>query len=90
MTDREKLLRAAQDKRERAARARRWAQGLSLNADRERLVQHAREIEEEARQLEQQVAQRHPTAHRATGEGMQQVQQQQQHQAEPKSDGHKP
>ena len=60
MADREELLRAARERRETAARIRRLAQGLSLNADHERLKQQATEIEEEARQLERQVAEGDP------------------------------
>jgi hypothetical protein len=52
MVDREELLKAIREKREIAARVRRLAQGLSLNADHERLMQQANEIEEEPRQLE--------------------------------------
>jgi len=56
MADREQILRAAREKRETAAGVRSLAQGLSLNADHERLMQQAREIDEEARQLERQAA----------------------------------
>ena len=95
MADREELLRAAREKRETAARIRRLAQGLSLNADHERLMQQATEIEEEARQLERQVAEGDPTARPPVPRGMpmqtQQVQQQQQQQQQAEGNsGEKP
>jgi HPt (histidine-containing phosphotransfer) domain-containing protein len=44
----------AQEKRDMAARARRLAGSLSAEADRERLIRTAQQLEEEARQLESQ------------------------------------
>jgi HPt (histidine-containing phosphotransfer) domain-containing protein len=44
----------AQEKREMAARARRLAGSLAAEADRERLIRTAQQLEEEARQLESQ------------------------------------
>ena len=96
MADREELLRTAREKRETAARVRRLAQGLSLNADHERLMRQAREIEVEAETLERQADPGTPPAgHHAPPVQQQQVQQQQQHETEaqpsdPKESGHKP
>jgi hypothetical protein len=44
----------AQEKREMAARARRLAGSLAAEADRERLVRTARQLEREAQELEDQ------------------------------------
>jgi HPt (histidine-containing phosphotransfer) domain-containing protein len=44
----------AQEKRDMAARARRLAGSLAAEADRERLIRTAQQLEEEARQLESQ------------------------------------
>ena len=46
----------AKAKRELAARARRWAQGLLLDEDKDRLMRHAEELDGEAAELERQVA----------------------------------
>jgi hypothetical protein len=52
--EREHLWRLAQQKRESAARARTLAEVISLHADQQRLLRQAAELEEQARQLEQQ------------------------------------
>jgi HPt (histidine-containing phosphotransfer) domain-containing protein len=44
----------AQEKRDMAARVRRLAGSLATEADRERLIRTAQQLEEEARQLESQ------------------------------------
>jgi hypothetical protein len=44
----------AQEKRDMAARARRLAASLATEADRERLIRTAQQLEEEARQLQSQ------------------------------------
>jgi hypothetical protein len=83
--NREKLLRAAQRKRETIALVKRVVGALSLKVDQERLMQQVRDLEEEAAQLERQ-AEGNPATPTggAGGMPMQQVQQQQQREAEPK------
>jgi len=95
MDNPEALLRAAREKRELAARVRRLAAGLSLDADHQRMMQHALELEDEAAKLERQ-AEGNPGATPAAPHGMpmqqgvQQQQQVQQHEAEPKPAEPKP
>jgi hypothetical protein len=88
MATSEELLKAAREKRDTAARARRLAQSLSLNDDHFRLMQYVAEIEKEAEALERQAAEggsaSPPPAPRGMPMQQQQVQQQQQHEAEPK------
>ena len=50
----EDLLRRARERRELAARLRRLAGWISLNADQARMLQQAQELEAEAAHLEQQ------------------------------------
>ena len=56
MAGRYELLKMARDQRAMAARARRLAQGLSLEADHQRLLQYAIGLDDEARLLECQAA----------------------------------
>lgn len=78
------LTERAKVKRDLAARTRRWARGLSLAADRDRLSRHAEELEREASELERQAeAQAIPTMPSPTVVQMQQQPQQQQ-EADPK------
>jgi hypothetical protein len=96
MPDREELLIAIREKRDTAARVRRLAQGISLTADQERLLQQAKELEAEVRQLERELsgddapsspaptlASTPPPGSMPMQTQQQQVQQQQQHEAEP-------
>jgi hypothetical protein len=69
----------AKAKRELAARARSWAKGLSLKADRNRLERHAEELEREAAELERQTVTVTPSRTVMT-----QQQPQQQQEANPK------
>jgi hypothetical protein len=48
------LQRLADDRRDKAARARAWAHRLTRTGDKERLMQYAAELEAEAMKLEQQ------------------------------------
>lgn len=50
------LLEHAKTKRDTAARARRWADQLFAGTDRERLLQYATELDEQAADLERQAA----------------------------------
>jgi hypothetical protein len=50
------LLEQAHWSRDRATTARRLAQQLSMDEDRARLISHAEELEDQARQLEKQAA----------------------------------
>jgi hypothetical protein len=56
MPSREELLRQARESREQAAKVRRLAQGLSLNVDRARMLQQAKDLETQASSLEQEAA----------------------------------
>ena len=80
------LLREARKRREEAARVRRLAWGLSINAVQARLLKQADDIETEARDLERQAVAGDPAKPAAASSApvqQQQVQQQQQHKAEP-------
>jgi hypothetical protein len=83
MPNPEELLRQARESREEAARVRRLAQGLSLNDDQARMLQQAKDLETQARSLEQQAAASDSSEPRAGPPGpplqQEQVQQQQQH-----------
>ena len=71
----------ANAKRETAARARRWAREMSMDADHDRLLRHAAELEAEAAELEREAAARvtqvQPQGYSST-QPVQQAQQQQQ------------
>lgn len=69
---------SAKEKRKVAARARRLAQGLSLDSDRERLLHYADELDLQAEAMEQQEIHQSPapSAIYAPGEHQQQQQQQ--------------
>src|SRR5689334_13108779 len=88
MSTPEELLQQARAQRELAARVRRLAQGLSVNAHQARMLQQALEIEAEARHLEQQAAAggsaSPPSSAALSVQQVQVQQQQQQHEAEPK------
>jgi hypothetical protein len=58
----------AQEKRDMAARARRLAGSLAAEADRERLIRTAQQLEEEARKLESQSDARAAKAAKAPSE----------------------
>ena len=91
MPTREDLLRAARETREKAAQVRRLVQAISLKVDQAKMRQQERELEAEARRLEQLAAARDPVPANPSGPPVQrqQVQQQQQHQAEPDTTGPK-
>jgi hypothetical protein len=82
----EELLHQARAQRELAARLRGLAQGLSLKADWDRLLQQALEIEAEAGHLKEQAAAGGSASPSSPAPPVQQeqVQQQQQHEVEPK------
>jgi hypothetical protein len=84
MASRDELLRIARDQREMAARVRRLARGLSLNADHDRMMRQADELEVEATHLERQAAAESPSPAGPPAPQVQQtqVQQQQQHEVE--------
>jgi hypothetical protein len=72
------------DKRDKAAQARRWAQEMTVDADRDHLLRMAVELEREAADLELQateVTHVQPPGYSGT-QTVQQVQQQQQQQEE--------
>ena len=62
MADRKELLGLVREKREAAARVQRIAQEISLHADREIVLMHAKELEAQAEQLERQVGESRPAA----------------------------
>lgn len=87
----------AKAKRELAARLRRLARGLSLNADHDRMMRQADDLEAEAAHLERSATNEvtPPAGQPAPQVQQEQVQQQQQHGAEPepkdpKDSGRKP
>ena len=87
------LRQQARAKRDEAARARRWAAEMAVDADRDRLLSHAVELEAEAAELDRQamapVTQAQPPGYSAT-QPVQQVQQQQQQGTEGSEDSEEP
>ena len=81
-----RLLRQARERRELTDRLRQQARGLSLNADKARMLRQAEELEAEARHLEQQATASDPAMPPTGRPGppvqQEQLQQQQQHDAE--------
>jgi hypothetical protein len=73
---------SAKEKREIAARARRLAQGLPQDSDREGLLQYANELDLQAEAMERQ-PEHHPAPSAVHDAGRQHEQQQQQQQSEP-------
>jgi hypothetical protein len=80
----------AKAKRDLAARARRWARGLSQTAERQRLERHADELEREAAELERQAATAAFVPPRSRTVMQMQTQQQQQREIDSKDDDHRP
>ena len=90
MTDIAELLKQASEKREMAARTRRWARSLSYDENHARMIQQAEELEIEATELERRAegmppsgSETPPVQQQQTQQ--QQTQQQQQHEAGPRT-----